>query len=106
MDMALMQTSLLRLAAGAAIGCLHFGGLWLTVNRTCASEGGWTFLLGSFVLRSLVTIAAIWLASGGRWEGVIACVLGVLLVRRLFIARIRPAGAPVKKETLHELHGH
>lgn len=98
MDIALIQISLLRLAAGAAIGCLHFGGLWLTVNRTCASGGGWMFMLGSFVLRSLVTIAAIWLASGGRWQGVIVCVLGVLLVRRLFIARIRPDGALIKKE--------
>ncbi len=94
------------LAAGVAIGCFHFGGLWLTVNRVIDGKSRPMLFFASFVGRSLVTLAAIYFATGGQWVRVLFCVAGMLLSRRFFVAKIGRQREKSKEETAYELHGH
>jgi F1F0 ATPase subunit 2 len=93
-----LQKSILCAVAGIAIGCFHFGGLWLTVRGVGEGKFKGFLFFASFLGRFFVTLAAIFLASGGQWYGVLFCVAGMLLARRLFVSTIGLPKAPDKKE--------
>ncbi len=93
-----MQKSLLCAAAGVAIGCFHFGGLWLTVRGLGDGKPKGVLFFASFLSRFFVTLAAIFLVSDGLWYGVLFCVAGMLFARRLFARRIGLSKAAGKKE--------
>lgn len=85
-----MGSSVLSLSlavfAGLALGLFYFGGLWLTVRKLAASKRPGILMLGSFVLRLLVTLFGFYLVMDGRWERILACLAG-FVVTRFVVAR-------------------
>ncbi|OIQ76271.1 N-ATPase, AtpR subunit [mine drainage metagenome] len=94
-------------AAGAVLGALFFGGLWLTVHRLLLTGRPALWVLGSFLLRSGVALIGFYLVAGGGWQRLLACLLGFVMARQ-WLARLTrsrgDAAASVRqtqKETLH-----
>jgi F1F0 ATPase subunit 2 len=68
-------------AAGLVLGTLYMGSLWLVLRRLPRVRHPAFWLLGSAAFRIGALLAAWYGISGGRWEGLLACVAGFLLVR-------------------------
>lgn len=76
------------LAGGMALGCLHFGGLWLTLQRFAGTRCYGALFVFSFVLRSVVTLAGVYILGNGDWMGMAACLGGILIMRRIFVVKL------------------
>jgi F1F0 ATPase subunit 2 len=77
--------------AGLVLGLFYFGGLWLTVRRITCSTRPALLMLGSFVVRLLVTLCGFYLVMDGSWELLLACLAGFLVVR-FILTRIAGTG--------------
>lgn len=77
-------------AAGMALGLFYFGGLWLTVRQLGTQRYAVALFLASFVGRTAVVLAGFYFVMGGRWERVLACLAGFIVVRQLLVSRLRP----------------
>lgn len=73
--------------AGGALGATFFGGLWWTVRRGMASRRPARWFLVSLLLRTGIVLAGIYLVAGGRWDRMVACLLG-FAVARLVVVRL------------------
>jgi F1F0 ATPase subunit 2 len=71
----------LALAAGLCLGAFFFGGLWWTTRRALASSHPAAWFMGSFVVRTGVTLGGFYLLGGGHWERLAACLLGFVMAR-------------------------
>ena len=86
----------LALVAGAGLGLVYFGGLWLTVQRVPGSGHPALLVLGSFFGRTVVVVGGIYLAAvlggepSGVWVRVAVCLVGFLAMRTVMIRRLRP----------------
>lgn len=83
---------LISLLAGFGLGLFFFGGLWWTVRRGLASRHPGLWFAGSSLARMSVALAGMYWCTGGRWEKLLACVLGFLIARA---AVTRFAGPPL-----------
>lgn len=77
----------LALPAGVLLGALFFGGLWWTVQRSLVSAQPAILILGSFLLRTVVTLAGFRAALLGGWQALAACMIG-FLIARIVVTRI------------------
>ncbi len=68
-------------AAGLLLGAIFFGGLWLTVLKGVAARRPALWFLCSLLLRMSVALGGFYVVSGGRWERLLACLLGFILAR-------------------------
>jgi len=71
----------LALATGLCLGVFFFGGLWWTTRKALASSHPSAWFMGSFVVRTSVTLGGFYLLGGGHWERLAACLLGFILAR-------------------------
>jgi F1F0 ATPase subunit 2 len=78
---------ILALPAGMLLGALFFGGLWWTVQRSLLSAQPAILILGSFLLRTVVTLAGFRVALLGGWQALAACMIG-FLIARVVVTRI------------------
>jgi len=78
--------------AGGAVGMIYFRLLWWTVRRIPESRHPAALVAGSFAVRLAVALAAFFFVMNGRWERMIVCLIGFLLVRQVMVARLRPTG--------------
>ena len=70
------------LAAGLMLGLLYFGGLRVTVRRLPgAARPARLFLLSLTIRLAAVAAAFFAVAQFGRWDLLLACLLGVLVAR-------------------------
>ena len=69
------------LAAGIGLGAVYLGALWITVCRLPRLKHGGVWLLGSAWLRIGLLLAAWYWVSDGRWERLLACLLGFVAIR-------------------------
>ncbi len=76
------------LGLGVAIGLFYFGGLWWTVRRMPTARRPELWILVGFYARAGLGLTAIFFASGGRWDGLMACVIGFMAARMLLTRRI------------------
>jgi F1F0 ATPase subunit 2 len=76
---------------GVVLGSLFFGGLWWTVCRGLSSTQPALWFLGSLLLRTCVTVVGFYVATGGRWERLLACLLGFVMAGVLVTTATRPA---------------
>jgi F1F0 ATPase subunit 2 len=76
-------TLLFSVAAGALIGLVFFGGLWLTVQRGLQASRVALWVLISFLLRMGFALGGFYLISDGQWQRMLSCLLGFLLARTL-----------------------
>lgn len=74
---------------GALLGAVYFGGLWLTVRKVAFVGRPAALVTLSFAGRLALTLAGFYLASSGRVERLLACLVCFLLVRQLFLLRSR-----------------
>jgi F1F0 ATPase subunit 2 len=80
----------LACAAGVGLGLFYFGGLWLTVRRLPTTRWPALLTLGSLLGRLAPTLVGFYLVMAGRWERLLACLVGFVLVRLVIVAWIRP----------------
>ncbi len=83
----------LALVAGAALGVVFFGGLWITARRGARSAQPATWFAGSLLLRMAIVLPGFYLVGGGNWERLAACLLGFVLARVLVSRATRPGRA-------------
>lgn len=76
---------------GVFLGALFFGGLWLSVRQLARTQHPALLMLLSFVARSAVVLSGFYFATGGRWERLLACLLGFLLSRLVLVRHLRTA---------------
>lgn len=83
-----LETLVFCLAGGMVLGGLHFGGLWLTLQRFAGTRVYGVVFILSFVLRSFVTLAGVYILASGDWMGMAACLGGILIMRRIFMIKL------------------
>ena len=81
---------LLSAVCGLAAGAVFFGGLWFSVSRVVRSSHRMGLVLGSFLLRSAVTVGLAWVAVqlAGQW-GILLFLITLTAVRFLLIGVAR-----------------
>ncbi|MEZ4962359.1 MAG: ATP synthase subunit I [Saprospiraceae bacterium] len=72
---------ILALLAGALLGAFFFGGLWWTVQKGLTAQNPALWFLGSMLVRTGVTLVGFYFVSDGRWERMVACLLGFVVAR-------------------------
>lgn len=79
------------LVVGLGLGLVHFGGLWLTLLRLSGSRTPAALpALLSQVGRTVFTVAGMYLIMAGRWERLLACLVGFVVMRLVLVHRLRP----------------
>jgi F1F0 ATPase subunit 2 len=86
---------LMAFLVGMGTGVVYFGGLWWTVRRLALVRQPALLTLGSFFVRTGISLTAFYLASGGRWERILISLLGFMIMRGLLVRRMRPASTRV-----------
>lgn len=81
------------LAAGAGLGAIFFGGLWLTVRRAMGSPRVALWFFGSLLLRMGIALGGFYLVCGSDWRRWLAALLGFVLARAAVTRLTRPAEA-------------
>ncbi len=99
------MTSALALAwvAGVALGAVFFGGLWWTIEKGLSSRRPALWFALSWLGRTAITVAGLYLVAGGDWQRLAACLVGFVMVRMAVIHRVRaaqarPAGPPARAD--------
>jgi F1F0 ATPase subunit 2 len=80
-------------AAGAALGAVFFAGLWWTVRRAAVSARPALWFGPSMLLRTGVVVGGFYLAGGGLWPRLAACLAGFILAR-MAVLRLTRQPAP------------
>ena len=83
----------LALSAGALLGAVFFGGLWWTIRRAMASDAPALWFIGSFGLRTVVTVGGFYWVMQGDWRNLSACLLGFVAARGVVARATRPGTA-------------
>lgn len=68
-------------AAGLGLGAFFFGGLWWTTRKALVSGRPAAWFMGSFVVRTGVTLGGFYLVAGDHWERLAACLFGFVAAR-------------------------
>lgn len=89
--------------AGLVLGAVFFGGLWWTLRKSLKSPRPALWLLGSLLARMSLLLVGLYLVSGGHWERLLACLVGVIGARFLVLRLTGPADdhQGVAKEARH-----
>lgn len=80
----------LALGAGAILGALFFGGLWLTVQILPTTRWPVLVAFGSMMGRIGVAVLGFYLIMDGSWQRLLACLVGFILMRQALIRWLRP----------------
>ena len=91
---------MLALVAGALLGAIFFGGLWLTVRKSVSSKQPALWLFGSLVLRMSLVLFGFYIVSGDRWERLFLCLFGFVLARLIVTRFIQSRG--MQSNLVHE----
>ncbi|MBN2700184.1 MAG: ATP synthase subunit I, partial [Methylothermaceae bacterium] len=67
--------------AGAALGILFYGGLWITVRRLPQIHRPALWMTTSFILRMAGVVGGFYLLMAGDWRRLAALLLGFVPVR-------------------------
>lgn len=88
-----MTTNVLYLAmaflVGMGTGVVYFGGLWWTVRQLPFVRQPALLTIGSFLVRTGISLTAFYLASEGHWERILISLLGFIIIRGLLMRRIQ-----------------
>jgi len=77
-----VSTIFFGLLAGSFLGAVFYGGLWWTVRRFSGRAVG-PWLVGSFVLRTVIVLAGFFAVARGPWAGLAACFTSFFAARLL-----------------------
>jgi F1F0 ATPase subunit 2 len=85
----------LAVLAGAGIGAVYFGTLWLVVRRLPRVAWPGVWLGVTAILRLLLALGLFALLVGGRWERLLAALAGFVAARLVLTRRLGlPGGGP------------
>ena len=90
LDVALIGEWLLASGAGFGLGCVFFGGLWLTVRQVQSWQYPGLGMLASLFLRLALVGGGLYLLADGHWQRYAAAVPGLLIARWWWVRRIEP----------------
>ena len=76
---------LVALIAGMFLGVSYLGGLWFTIRRLPTATNPIILVLGSFILRIVITILGFYLIMEGHWIRLTLGLLGFLLIRTILV---------------------
>ena len=76
--------------AGGVLGAMFFGGLWWTVRKGVSSPQPALWFVGSLLLRTSLTLAGMYVVSGGQWDRLLPCLLGFVMARLVVTRLTRP----------------
>ena len=98
-----MEASILMLAlfVGILLGAIFYGGLWWTVRRIVSSKAPGIWLIGSFVLRSMIAVGGFLFVARGDWRSILACFIG-FLAARIVVTRLTRAPRNTKTRLIEE----
>jgi len=74
---------------GMGTGIVYFGGLWWTVRQLPFIRQPALLTIGSFLVRTGISLTAFYLASEGHWERILISLLGFIIIRGLLVRRIQ-----------------
>jgi F1F0 ATPase subunit 2 len=77
--------NILSVVAGMLLGLFFFGGLAWTVKKGLSAKTPAVIFLVSFFVRTLVVLGGFMLVSQGRWERLVCCLIGFIMVRMFFV---------------------
>ena len=83
---------ILAVSAGAALGAMFYGSLWWTTRRGAASPQPALWFLGGLLLRMGLALAGFYVVASGRWDRMLACLLGFVAARVLITWLLRAPG--------------
>ena len=92
-------TLILAWVAGGMLGVFFFGGLWWTVRKGLSSKRAVLWFSVSLLLRMGVAVAGFYVVGQGRWERLVACLLGFFMARLVvtWLTRVTNGTTNVKK---------
>ncbi|ERM82257.1 hypothetical protein P872_18920 [Rhodonellum psychrophilum GCM71 = DSM 17998] len=76
---------------GWVLGIFFFGGLWWTVNKAIAAKKPGFWFIGSFLVRTSITVFGFYYLSQGSWQTVLFGILGFLIARHLILHSTKPS---------------
>ncbi len=71
--------------AGLLLGIFFFGGLRWTVKKGLTAKIPALIFIMSFFIRTLVTLAGFMFVSQGRWERLVSCLIGFIIIRLVLV---------------------
>jgi len=74
---------------GMGTGIVYFGGLWWTVRQLPFVRQPALLTIGSFLVRTGISLTAFYLASEGHWERILISLLGFIIIRGFLVRRIQ-----------------
>jgi F1F0 ATPase subunit 2 len=74
-------TWFLALLVGLVLGGFFFVGLWWTIQKGLTAKHPALWFLGSILVRTAVVLVGFYLVSDGKWERMLACLVGFVLAR-------------------------
>jgi F1F0 ATPase subunit 2 len=85
-------------AVGVFLGIVYFGGLWWTIRKGLSSPQPALWFFCSLLARMGIALLGFYFVSDGRWENLLACLIGFIFARLLVthskITRLEVANAP------------
>lgn len=79
----MIENLTLPLLAGMALGGFFFGGLWWTVRKGSSTANPALWFIGSFILRTGVTLAGFYVVGASDWQRLLTALAGFVLARVL-----------------------
>ena len=76
-----VSSTLFCLAAGALIGAVYFGGLWLTVTKMRTATHFYRLMIFSWLCRTALLLGGFYVVMAGDWQRLVSAFAGVLAVR-------------------------
>jgi len=84
-----MTTILLSGLGGVCLGFLFFGSLLWTIRKGLVSRRPVLFFFSGYMVRMAGALFGFYWISAGQWEGLVACLVGFMLVRCAFTFSIK-----------------
>ena len=89
------------LAAGLALGILHFGGLWLTIQLLPVARQPVLLAIGSLAGRLGITLLGLYLVTGGLCAKIGVCLVVLFGTRTILVRHWQPKKTKAVKERSH-----
>lgn len=74
---------------GLILGFFYFGSLWFTLLYLSKTQSPALVVVGSFFIRTAITLFGFYLIMGGHWERLLIALGGFILTRIFLTRRLR-----------------
>lgn len=79
--------------AGLSLGAAYCAMLWFAVRRLCLAPQSALWLIVTALPRLALPMAGFYWVMDGRWESLVACLAGFVLLRIIVQQRLRSRGS-------------